>query len=42
VDARKTLETFSVKLRDESDLEALCGGLVGVVSETMQAAHVSL
>jgi hypothetical protein len=42
VDARKTLETFSVKFRDESDLEALSGDLVGVVLETMQPAHVLL
>jgi len=41
-DTKKTLQTFSAQLRNETDLDALSDDLVGVVRETMQPAHVSL
>jgi hypothetical protein len=41
-DATKTLESFSVKLREETDLDRLGGDLVAAVRETMQPAHVGL
>ena len=41
-DVRKTMEDFSVKLKDETDLAAFNDDLVAVVAETMQPAHASL
>jgi len=41
-DARETLEAFSVKLREETDLQTINNDLVGVVRETLAPEHVSL
>jgi hypothetical protein len=41
-DTAKTLEGFSARLREETDLDRLNGELVGVVKDTLQPAHVSL
>jgi hypothetical protein len=41
-DARKTLENFSTRLRDETDLRTLNYELVEAVKETLQPAHISL
>jgi hypothetical protein len=41
-DARKTLDGFSARLRDETNLDSLNAELITVVKETMQPEHVSL
>jgi hypothetical protein len=41
-DAAKTLETFSAKLRDETDIDALNSELLSTVRETVQPEHASL
>jgi multisubunit Na+/H+ antiporter MnhB subunit len=41
-DARKTLEDFSTRLREETDLDGLTAELLEVTRQTMQPARVSL
>jgi hypothetical protein len=41
-DAAKTLVAFNSRLREETDLDALTGEVLGVVRETMQPEHASL
>ena len=41
-DAARTIETFSTRLRDEIDLDALTAHLMRVVHETMEPRHASL
>jgi hypothetical protein len=41
-DARKTLEAYAARMREETDLASLSDELVGVTRETMRPAHVSL
>jgi hypothetical protein len=41
-DTARTLERFAVTLRSETDLPHLTDDLLGVITETMQPAHLSL
>jgi hypothetical protein len=41
-DAARTVEAFSVRLRDEVDLDALTAELLGVVDRTIQPTRSSL
>jgi hypothetical protein len=41
-DARKTLEAFSTRLREKTDLDRLDAELLAVVRETVQPEHASL
>jgi hypothetical protein len=42
VDAEVAVRAFSGRLREEIDLDALCGELIGVVDQTFQPRHASL
>jgi hypothetical protein len=41
-DAARTLDRFAARLRDQVDLDALHGELLGVVDQTMQPTRASL
>lgn len=41
-DARQTLEAFSIKLREETDLDGLSVELLAVARDTMRPGHASL
>jgi hypothetical protein len=41
-DAQAAVDSFSGRLREEIDLDALCGELLGAVSGTVQPAHAGL
>jgi hypothetical protein len=42
VDAEAAMRAFSGRLREEVDLDALCGDLLGVVDQTFQPRHASV
>jgi hypothetical protein len=41
-DARRTLEAFSGRLRDDTDLDSLANDLIGAVHETVRPEYASL
>lgn len=41
-DAARTLDLFSVHLRDEVDLDEVRADLIGAVGETVRPAHASV
>jgi hypothetical protein len=41
-DAARTLESFSGRLREHVEIEAVSGEVLDVVRQTLQPAHVSL
>jgi hypothetical protein len=41
-DAAQTLDAFSARLRDEIDLDALCGAVIALVGDALHPAHVAL